>query len=77
MKDFWQHTNGKIYAVRSDSFGRITGAAGPLDECDLRGLDDYEYKAAIVDWITQAMVEKQLHRMSVPLPRVNWLRPVY
>jgi hypothetical protein len=77
MKDFWQHTNGKVYAVRSDSYGRITGAAGPLDECDLRGVDDYEYGPAIVEWVKQAMAEKKLHRMSAPLPRINRFRPVY
>ena len=35
MKTFWQHNNGKMYAVESDSFGTITGAAGPLDPDDL------------------------------------------
>ena len=31
MKTFWQHASGKVYAVESDTFGRIVGAAGPFD----------------------------------------------
>jgi len=67
MKSFWQHTNGRVYAVRSDSFGNITGAAGPLDPDNLQGLDDYQYGPGIVDWIKRAIAERKLHRMSTPL----------
>jgi len=47
VKGFWQHTNGKIYAIKSDTFGKIIGGVGPLDPDDLHDLDDYDYKPAI------------------------------
>ncbi|MHC4240578.1 MAG: hypothetical protein ACYSUC_12665 [Planctomycetota bacterium] len=62
VKGFWQHVNGKIYAVESDSFGNIIGGVGPLDPNDLRNLEDYDYKPAIVDWLRQALAERKLHR---------------
>jgi hypothetical protein len=64
MKAFWQHDNGAVYAVDSDTFGHIRGAAGPLDEYDLHDLDTYHYGPAIVDWVTQAIAERQLHRIE-------------
>lgn len=67
MKSFWQHANGRVYAVRSDSFGHITGAAGPFDIEDLQGLDDYRYGPGIVDWIKQAMADRKLRRIN-PMP---------
>lgn len=67
IKGFWQHKNGKIYAVESDTFGNILGAVGPLDPKDLHGLNDYDYKPAIVDWLNDALAQKKLHRIN-PLP---------
>jgi hypothetical protein len=64
VKGLWQHVNGKIYAVESDSFGRIIGGVGPLDPNDLRDLEDYDYKPAIVDWLRQALAERKLHRFK-------------
>jgi hypothetical protein len=64
VKGFWQHVNGKIYAVESDSFGKIIGGVGPLDPNDLRDLEDYDYKPAIVDWLRQALAERKLHRFK-------------
>ncbi len=64
MKDFWQHDNGKVYAVRSDSFGRITGAAGPFDPDDLGSLEDVRYGPAIVDWVRKAIAERKCRRIS-------------
>ncbi len=64
MKSFWQHTNGKVYAVRSDSYGHLTGAAGPLDPDDLKRLDDYHYGQGIIDWIERAMAERKLRRIN-------------
>ncbi len=64
VKGFWQHTNGKIYAVKSDSFGKIIGAVGPLDPDDLHDLDEYDYKLAIVDWIRDAFACHKLHRIN-------------
>ena len=67
MKSFWKHTNGRVYAVRSDSFGHITGAAGPLDPDNLQGLDDYHYGPGIVDWVKRAIAERKLCRISTTL----------
>ena len=64
MKSFWQHENGKAYAIRCNSFGNITGAVGPLDPDDLRGLDDYRYGQSIVDWAETAFAEHKLHRIN-------------
>ena len=64
VKGFWQHTNGKIYAVKSDSFGKIIGAVGPLDPDDLHDLDEYDYKYAIVDWIQKAFSMHKLRRIN-------------
>ena len=64
MKSFWQHDNGKIYAVRSNTFGKVTGAAGPLDPETLMRLDTYDYAPAIVQWIERAMAAGQLRRIN-------------
>jgi hypothetical protein len=64
IKGFWQHKNGKIYAIQSDTFGNITGAAGPLEPDDLRPLDGYDYQPAIVDWITDALNKKKMRRID-------------
>ena len=64
VRDFWQHENGKIYAVKSDSFGKIIGAVGPLDKNNLKALDSYDYKRVIVDWLTDALDQHKLHRLG-------------
>ena len=64
VKGFWQHTNGKIYAVKSDTFGKIIGGVGPLDPDDLYDLDEYDYKPAIVDWLEEAFSQYKLHRIN-------------
>jgi len=64
VKGFWQHKNGKIYAVKSDSFGKISGAVGPLDPDDLHELDQYDYKPAIVQWLQEAIACHKLHRIN-------------
>lgn len=64
MKSFWQHENGKVYAVRSNTFGKITGAAGPLDSDNLQSLDSYEYGPAIVQWVEHAIASRTLRRVS-------------
>lgn len=71
MKDFWQHDNGKVYAVRSDSFGRITGAAGPFDPDHLGSLDDLHYGPGIVAWVKNAIAERKLRRIhATPIKQV-------
>lgn len=66
IKGFWQHQNGKIYAVESTTFGEILGGVGPLDPDDLHDLDDYDYKPAIVQWLARAVAEHELHRINPP-----------
>ena len=61
---FWQHTNGKIYAVKSDTFGNITGGVGPLDPDDLHQLDEYNYNSAIIDWLQESVARHKMHRIN-------------
>ena len=65
IKGFWQHKNGKIYAIESDTFGTIIGGNGPLDLEDLHGLEWYDYRSAINDWIKDAIAQKQLRRVNL------------
>jgi len=64
MKTFWQHANGKVYAVESDTFGRIIGAAGPLEIDELRDLDEYTYLCGLAGWLNHAMAHHALHRIN-------------
>jgi len=64
VKGFWQHENGKIYAVESDTFGKILRGAGPLDPDDLRNPEDYEYRSGIVDWLQQSLAHRKLRRYT-------------
>ena len=65
IKDFWQDKmNGSIYAIESDTFGKILGGAGPLDENDLHDLKDYDYNRAILEWLERAVKENRLHRIN-------------
>jgi hypothetical protein len=64
IRGFWQHANGKVYAVESTTFGKIVGGAGPLDPGDLRNLNDYDYKPAIVEWLEEAVAQHKLHRIN-------------
>jgi hypothetical protein len=62
IKGFWQHDNGKVYAIKSTAMGEILGATGPIDPDDVGDLENYDYKPAIVDWVKKALAEKKLHR---------------
>ena len=66
VKGFWQHKNGKIYAIKSTSFGDIVGGAGPLEPDNLKDLDEYDYKPAIIQWLKRAIAEHQLYRINPP-----------
>jgi hypothetical protein len=66
IKGFWRHTNGKIYAVESTTFGQIIAGAGPLDPNSLLELDHYDYKPAIVEWLQKALADKKLRRINPP-----------
>jgi len=65
IKGFWQHANGRIYAVESDTFGNIRGGVGPLDPDDLHNLEDYDYKPAITQWLTDNVAQHKLRRINV------------
>jgi hypothetical protein len=65
IKGFWQHANGKVYAIENDTFGKILGGAGPLDPDNLGNLNDYNYKPDIIDWLVGAAAEHKLHRINV------------
>ena len=65
IKGFWQHANGKIYAIESDTFGNILGGFGPLDPDDLLDLEDYDYKQDIIKWLADAVAQHKLHRINV------------
>jgi hypothetical protein len=62
IRDFYRHSNGKIYAIESDTFGKVIGAAGPLDANDLQNLQNYHYNLAISEWVTYAIAHKKLCR---------------
>jgi len=64
VRGFWQHANGKIYAIESTSFGQILGGVGPLDPNNLRDLDSYDYKPAIKEWLQEALTQHKLRRFT-------------
>ncbi len=64
IRGFWQHTNGGIYAVECDTFGKIMGGAGPLDPNDLHDLARYVYKPAITAWLAEAVAQHKLRRIT-------------
>jgi len=64
VKGFWQHINGKIYAIESTSFGKILGGIGPLDSNNLCDLDGYDYKPAIKEWLEEALSQHKLRRIN-------------
>jgi len=65
IKGFWQHANGKVYAIESDTFGKIIGGAGPLEPHNLRDLNDYDYKPAINKWLVDNIAQHKLRRVTV------------
>ena len=64
IKGFWQHESGAIYAVESTTLGKIVGGVGPLDPDNLRDLEDYDYRPAILEWLERAVAERKLHRIN-------------
>lgn len=69
MKTFWQHANGAVYAVESDSFGHVVGAAGPLRLDGLRDPSEYNYTCGLVAWLQRAIAHRQLHRINPTMKR--------
>jgi hypothetical protein len=63
MKVLWQHRDGNLYAVEHDTFGHVTGAAGPLD-WDQRGdTDECRCTTDAIDWVEDAIRRHALHRV--------------
>lgn len=69
MKTFWQHASGQVYVVESDTFGRVTGAAGPLELDNLGDPNEYHYQQTLVSWLAKAISERRLHRINPTLRR--------
>lgn len=65
MKTLWQHANGRLYVVDHDSFGRILGAAGPLDPDGLQDLSEYRCNPGITRWIEHAIARNTLRRVNL------------
>ncbi|OHB64966.1 MAG: hypothetical protein A2Y76_14745 [Planctomycetes bacterium RBG_13_60_9] len=65
MKTLWQHTNGSMYAIEHDSFGRVTGAAGPLDPDDVKDPSEYRCGPGIVKWVKEAIQRQALRRVNL------------
>jgi hypothetical protein len=54
-KAFYRHVDtGDIYAIERCWDGGIVGSAGPLQENDLKDLDNYEYTADRNGWLMDA-----------------------
>jgi len=67
VKGFWKDIlTGNIYAIESDTFGKIVGGVGPLDPDELHDLDDYDYTPAILEWLERAVAEHKLRRIDPP-----------
>ena len=64
IKGFWQHENGEIYVIESTTLGKIVGGAGPIDPDNLRNLDEYDCRPAIVEWLERAVAGRKLHRIG-------------
>jgi hypothetical protein len=64
IRGFWQHANGRLYAIESDTFGNIIGGVGPLNPDELRNLDDYEYTGSIVGWLQDSVAQRKLRRVN-------------
>lgn len=69
MKTFWQHRNGKLYALKHDAFGHIVGVAGPVDWEDLPDAGDPRYDAYQVEWAETEIRRHAMHRMQPALAR--------
>jgi hypothetical protein len=69
MKTFWQHASGDVYAVESDTFGHVVGAAGPLALDKLRDPSEYNYVCGLVAWIKKAIAQRKLHRINPAMKR--------
>ncbi len=67
MNVFWLHRNGKLYALKHDTFGHIAGVAGPLNWDDLHENDDYEYRTELIIWAEGEIERHAMHRMRPAL----------
>lgn len=69
MKIFWQHRNGDLYAVKHNSFGHITGIAGPLGWDDQQDEDAYRYEVGLVEWAETEIRRHAMHRVHPAMAR--------
>jgi hypothetical protein len=69
MKTFWQHRNGKLYALRHDTFGHVVGVAGPLEWEDLQDPGEYRYESELAEWAETEIRRHAMHRMQPALAR--------
>ncbi len=69
MKTFWQHRNGRLYALRHDPFGHIMGVAGPLEWEDFHEAGDYQYDAKLIEWAEGEIRRHAMHRMQPAVAR--------
>jgi len=67
MNVFWLHRKGYLYALKHDTFGHITGVAGPLPWDDLPEADDCEYRTELVAWAEGEIARHAMHRMRPAL----------
>lgn len=63
MKKLWQHRNGKLYALRHDTFGHVIGVAGPFDWEDLRDANEYQYDPGLTGWAEAEIRRHAMHRL--------------
>jgi hypothetical protein len=52
-----------LYATRHDTFGHITGVAGPLDPEDLGDLEECYFQTELVEWAENAVRQHAMHKI--------------
>jgi hypothetical protein len=64
MKTFWQHRNGKLYALKHDTFGHIIGVWGPFDGEDACAENDDLCGAELAVWAEDEIRHHAMHRLQ-------------
>ena len=65
VKGFWQHTTtGDIYAIESTTFGQVIGGIGPLKPNELIGLEAYDYKQDIIEFLQEAIDKNRMRKFE-------------
>jgi len=63
MTVLWQHRNGDLYATRHDTFGHITGVAGPLDWENLDDPGECDFQGDLIEWAEEAIRHHAMHKI--------------